>query len=159
MIGIYKIISPSGKIYIGQSVNIINREKYYKNPKNCINQTKLYRSILKYGWENHMFSVIEECCINFLNEKERYWQDFYNSINSGLNCKLTKTNDKSGQLSQETKEKIGLSNTGKKRTTQEVKDIYPNIHPCTLSEIRNKKIYKHISNLYDIVKPSRKKRK
>lgn len=158
-----------------------------------------------------MFSVIEECCINFLNEKERYWQDFYNSINSGLNCKLTKTNDKSGQLSQETKEKIGLSNTGKKHTietkekiraihmgskhtlehnskvsknhsrhnaklsdvdvhiictmysngstTQEVKDIYPNIHPCTLSEIRNKKIYKHISNLYDIVKPSRKKRK
>jgi hypothetical protein len=28
-IGIYKIVSPSGKIYIGQSSNIENRKYYY----------------------------------------------------------------------------------------------------------------------------------
>ena len=29
MIGIYKITNPSGKIYIGQSINIENRKKIY----------------------------------------------------------------------------------------------------------------------------------
>ena len=41
MVGIYKITNPSGKIYIGQSVNIDNRISSYKNLK-CKNQTKLY---------------------------------------------------------------------------------------------------------------------
>ena len=30
MIGIYKIVSPSGKVYIGQSTNIERRWKEYK---------------------------------------------------------------------------------------------------------------------------------
>mgnify|MGYP003529176783 FL=1 len=114
MIGIYKITSPSGRIYIGQSVNIDNRISSYKNLK-CKNQTKLYRSLLKYTFENHTFEVIERCNIEVLNERERYWQDYYNSISkSGLNCKLTKTNDKLGSLSNETKIKIGIGNKGKK---------------------------------------------
>ena len=48
-IGIYKIVSPSEKIYIGQSINIEKRwEKNYKTLK-CKTQTKLYNSLKKYG--------------------------------------------------------------------------------------------------------------
>jgi len=59
MIGIYKIINPFGKIYIGQSVNIEKRFKTYKAlSKNVIGQTKLYRSLKKYGAENHKFEIL-----------------------------------------------------------------------------------------------------
>lgn len=89
MIGIYKITSPSGKVYIGQSRNIRKRFSVYKRKK-CENQIRIYNSIMKYGWDNHIFEVIEECEIELLNERERYWQDFYNVIGkNGLNCILT----------------------------------------------------------------------
>ena len=123
MIGIYKITSPSGRIYIGQSVNIDNRISSYKNLK-CKNQTKLYRSLLKYTFENHIFEILEECNIEMLNERERYWQDFYNSASrNNLNCKLTKTNDKNGSLSIETKLKIGIGNKGKKMSLESRKKM------------------------------------
>ena len=72
MIGIYKITSPTGKIYIGQSNNIENRKKFYKR-LDCINQIKLYNSLLKYSWKQHIFEVIEECTLEQLNEREIYW--------------------------------------------------------------------------------------
>lgn len=57
MVGIYKIISPSGKIYIGQSVNITRRFKQYKRLQ-CPQQTHLYNSFLKYGVNYHKFEVV-----------------------------------------------------------------------------------------------------
>lgn len=114
MIGIYKITSPSGKIYIGQSVNINNRISSYINLK-CRNQIKLYNSLLKYSFDKHKFEILEECDVDVLNERERYYQDYYNaSSEKNLNCKLTKTNDKTGFLSAETKAKISAGNKGKK---------------------------------------------
>lgn len=121
MIGIYKITSPTEKIYIGQSVDIFSRISKYRTVK-CIEQPKLYRSLLKYSFENHNFEIIEECNIEKLNERERYWQEFYNSVDKGLNCIYTKTNDKSGKSSDETKLKISLNNKrpflGKKHTEE-----------------------------------------
>jgi group I intron endonuclease len=106
MIGIYKITSPSKKVYIGQSVNIERRFLDYRKSLKK-QQIKLFNSIKKYGYENHTFEVVEECEIKDLNDRERYWQDFYNVISAnGLNCRLTKTNDKSGNLSKETIEKL-----------------------------------------------------
>ena len=53
---IYKITSPSNKIYIGQTVNIIKRKSYYKKG-DCKAQPKLYSSFKKYGWDNHLFEL------------------------------------------------------------------------------------------------------
>jgi len=107
MIGIYRITSPSKKVYIGQSIDIEKRFKHYKRLYNCIRQRALYNSFIKYGVQNHLFEVIEECDINMLNERERYWQDFYEVLSEkGLNCKLTKTNDKSGRVSEEVRIKL-----------------------------------------------------
>jgi group I intron endonuclease len=111
-IGIYKITSPSNKIYVGQSVNIDKRFKnYFTDKTKYINQKKLFNSINKYGIKNHIFEIIELCKIEELNNKERYYQEFFNCVGlNGLNCKFTNTNDKSGRLSEETKLKIGNSN-------------------------------------------------
>jgi len=110
MIGIYKITSPSDKIYIGQSINIQKRFKQYKNLQNCKFQTKLYDSLM--FEKNHKFEILEECDINLLNERERYWQDYYNVL-KGLNCRLTTYNSKSGKLSEETKLKMSIASKGK----------------------------------------------
>lgn len=88
MIGIYIIKSPKGKVYVGQSSNIHKRYSYYKRLA-CKGQPKLYASLLKHGFDKHLFVVIESCSINHLNERERYWQEYYDSVNSGLNLALT----------------------------------------------------------------------
>lgn len=63
MIGIYKITSPSGRIYIGQSKDLNRRERdYQKYIKDSNSQVKLLASINKYNWENHIFEIIEEYC-------------------------------------------------------------------------------------------------
>ncbi len=113
MIGIYKITNPKGKVYVGQSININKRFKDYLILRNCKKQTKLYRSLNKYGVDNHKFEIVEECDLHLLNERERYYQDLYNCLNNGLNCVLTKNNNLSGKLSEETKKKISESNKGR----------------------------------------------
>lgn len=114
MVGIYKITSPTGRVYIGQSVNIDKRFKSYKRGY-CINQTKLYRSFNKYGIDAHIFEVICECSIEELNALERSYQEQYNVLSrKGLNSKLTGTDDKSGTLSEEVKQKLSKANIGKK---------------------------------------------
>ena len=101
-IGIYKITSPTNRVYIGQSVDIEKRWKDYDNIKNISKQGKLYNSFIKYGVINHKFEIIEECLIEQLNKRERYWQDYYNVLKGGLNCRLTKDGDKSGKDSKYT---------------------------------------------------------
>jgi group I intron endonuclease len=107
MIGIYKITSPTNKVYIGQSVDIERRfngyKKMYSRNKS---QIKLHRSFLKHGVDKHKFEILCECEIFELNEKERYYQDLYSVLEIGLNCRLTKTNDRSGKSSKETIEKL-----------------------------------------------------
>jgi group I intron endonuclease len=76
MIGIYKITNPKRKIYIGQSIHIEKRFDQYKYNITS-QQTKLYNSLKKYGYENHIFEIIEECSLEFLNEKETYWKQHY----------------------------------------------------------------------------------
>lgn len=106
--GIYKITSPSGKIYIGQSIDIGRRKSSYKRLESCVKyQVKLYNSIKKYGWENHIFEILEECTTGLLNERERYWQEFFNSnSNNNLNICLVSTLDKKQLHSEETINKI-----------------------------------------------------
>ena len=112
MIGIYKITSPSGRVYIGQSVNIENRWAHYRS-LGCQDMPKIYASLNKYGHEAHCFNVVEECDTSNLNERERHWQEHYNVVKEGLNCKLVGTEDRSGYTSEETKRKISKANKGK----------------------------------------------
>jgi group I intron endonuclease len=119
MIGIYKITSKTGKIYIGQAIDIDTRWKQYSRLI-CKHQRRLYNSLLKHGVESHVFEVVEECLEQDLNERERYWQEYYNTVGSkGLNCRLTQSTDKSGKLSKETVRKMCESKKGSFKKRQQ----------------------------------------
>ncbi len=122
MIGIYKITSPSNKIYIGQSVNIEDRwKKYQKYPESIKNQTKLYNSIIKYGSKNHIFEIIEECEESKLLERETYWKNFYKVLEiPSLCCRI---DGKGGKNSKETNLKIGKIHKGKKYSKESKQKI------------------------------------
>lgn len=83
MIGIYKIENfINHKVYIGKSKQIEYRWKQHiDRSKDLQYKTHLYLAIRKYGLENFDFSILEECSIEQLNEKEKYWIKFYNSTN------------------------------------------------------------------------------
>lgn len=111
MIGIYKITSPTNKIYIGQSVNIQMRFYRYRKLQ-CKGQIKLYRSLLKHGHNSHKFEIIEECFESELHDKEIFYISLFNSTHfkTGLNCKEGGVN---GRFTEETKKK--MSESAKKR--------------------------------------------
>lgn len=122
--GIYKIINPKGRIYIGQSINIDIRLTNYKIYKKFNSQTRLKNSFNKYGIHNHAFEIVEYCEATLLNERERYWQEHYDVLSvNGLNCKYTTTNDKSGVLSVESKKKIADSLKDSKRTREQKQNM------------------------------------
>lgn len=57
MTGIYKITSPTGKVYIGQSYDIPKRLSQYKN-LHCKDQQRIYNSLMKHGVDAHSFGVL-----------------------------------------------------------------------------------------------------
>jgi len=84
--GIYKITSPSGKVYIGQSKNVYKRWTAY-NSLNCKSQPYIYNSLRKYGVNNHKFEIIYECDEDYLLQYEEDYIYLYDSNNAeyGLN--------------------------------------------------------------------------
>jgi hypothetical protein len=124
--GIYKITSPNNRVYIGQSNDIRRRILTYFEPKGGSSQVRLKASFNKYSIDLHNFIILEECEESSLNERERYWQEYYNVLSkSGLNCKMTTTLDKSGTLSDETKKLISGKTKGTTKTCQStMKKIY-----------------------------------
>ena len=86
--GIYKITCLlDNKIYIGQARDISERWKTHVKCGLGIDtpSNKLYTAMLKEGVENFSFEVIEECSVNDLNKKEKYWIDYYQSNIYGYN--------------------------------------------------------------------------
>jgi len=134
--GIYKITSPSKKIYIGQSIDIRTRLRVYKRG-HCKNQTSVYHSIKKYGWESHKVDIIEQCLPNELNEKEIYYIQLFQSYQSefGMNLKeggneklkyseqsRIKMREKAlgRKPSEETRIKISIAKTGVRQSNEHI---------------------------------------
>lgn len=113
--GIYKITSPTGRVYVGQSVDIKTRFAKYRG-LHCKGQRRLYASFEKHGIDFHDFDVIEVVQdINSLTERERFWQEHYSATGPlGLNCKLVTNNCHTGRHSEETRKLMSESAKGKK---------------------------------------------
>ena len=82
MIGIYKITNLiNGHSYVGQSRQIQKRWENHIIASGNVNDSgynyPLYRAFRKYGISNFSFEIIEECSVDELNEKEKYWIKFY----------------------------------------------------------------------------------
>lgn len=112
--GIYKITSPTGKIYIGQSRNLSSRRNSYRNGRGYKYQPRVKHSVEKYGWDEHTFEIIEKCEFEEMNIRERYWQDYYEVLGkNGLNCVLTETDVLPRVISEERREKLSKQMSGK----------------------------------------------
>lgn len=112
--GIYKLTSPSGKEYIGKSIDIEKRMYRYS-----INQVKtqryIYNAILKYGWENFKIEILYSTNKKFknidimLNSLEIYFIKKYNTFNNGYNL-TTGGEGVSGRIvSEKSKEKYRIT--------------------------------------------------
>jgi group I intron endonuclease len=112
MIGIYKITSPVGRIYIGQSIDVEKRFRQYQRLSYCKSQVRLYNSFKKYTPDSHIYEVLEECSFENLNIRERYWQEHFQVMGKkGLNCKLTATSEQKQVMSQQVRSKISKTLT------------------------------------------------
>lgn len=91
---IYKAICIlNNKIYIGQTnTSIEERWKQHYTaaflPSHGDYNFAFHRAIRKYGKENFKIELVEECNKDDLNEKERYWIQYYDSYNNGYNSTL-----------------------------------------------------------------------
>jgi len=106
MAHIYKITSPTGKVYVGSSTNVEYRFRVYRLKK-CKRQVKLYASLLKYGPENHKFEIITECAESEMFKVESVYGHMYDVLgHNGLNLGLPKNGDFYQSKSEATRDKL-----------------------------------------------------
>ena len=87
---IYKLTSPSGKVYIGRTNDFIKRMQSHLSSANLGEKRKLYAAIRKHGWDNFTKEIIAEV----QGERAAQVQELfciteYDSFYNGYNCTLT----------------------------------------------------------------------
>lgn len=117
--GIYKITSPSGKVYIGQSVDCWKRRGAYKN-LHCKSQAKLLASFLKYGFDRHRFEILHECTPDELSALEKYYVDLFQTFNSEKGLNIRDGGGNRARISEEQKAKTSRTMTGRKYDPERV---------------------------------------
>lgn len=136
IIGIYKITSPSGRVYVGQSWNMARRFAKYRTKYNA-HQPKLHNSLLKYGFHNHTVEIVktfssdvsqseldrqEQICIDLCRAEGQRMMNVREAGSHGRMSEESKIKMRAAstgrRLSPEAKRKISIANTGKKRTDE-----------------------------------------
>lgn len=89
--GIYMWTSPSGKSYIGQAQDLYSRKKdFLLDPCNhnyTSNNSKIDKARRKYtNFNEWKYTIIEYCSIDELNEREKFYINYYDTFNNGYNC-------------------------------------------------------------------------
>lgn len=156
MTGIYKITNKiTGQCYIGQSSKI--EQRWTKHRNTCTNPNyneykyPLYRAMRKYGIDNFSFEVLEECLIDELNEKEKYYITLYQSQitangynqDEGGNCVIH------GKLSWDTVNEIKLKIKNTALTLIQIADEY-GLHENTIQNINSGRTWKVDGETYPI---------
>lgn len=160
IIGIYKITSPSEKVYIGQSKNILFRWNYHYKKYHCKKQRHLYNSLIKYGYDNHIFEILEVCEIECLDKAEIYYIEKYDATNKdvGLNHRAGGNGKITSQETKELMRQRAIGNTnmlGKHHSIESKELIRKKKTGVKLSEFTRKKMsdtrkgYKHSEETKD----------
>lgn len=130
----------NNKKYVGQTIQSIDkrwRRHCWKSTSK--NSMPICKAISKYGKENFKIEIIASCSSQEdLNQKEIFFTNKLNTWSpNGYNLRA---GDGKGSMSQETKEKISIANTGRKHSV-ETRQNMSNAHKGkTLSADRRKKI-------------------
>lgn len=143
MIGIYKYENKeNGKVYIGRSVNITRRKWEHLNqpsPYSYFDQT-----LKKIGEEAFTFKIIEECSIDKLPEREKYWISYYKSY-------APENRDKGYNLTRGGEEYKSEENPWAKLSVKEVEEIIDKLAHSKISIQKLAKEYKvHYNTISDI---------
>lgn len=89
--GIYKITHCATEmVYVGQSLDIAARFKQHLKRglgAEAPTQNKLYPAMKKFGPEAFMFEIIEECDKSKLDDREKFWQNFFSAKTFGFSIK------------------------------------------------------------------------
>lgn len=76
--GIYMFINKiNKKVYIGKSNDLFTRINFYtkKTSKTSSFNSKIFKALGKYGFNNFAFSIIEYCPVEELSKREQYYID------------------------------------------------------------------------------------
>ena len=94
MIGIYKIENCiNGKVYIGKSVDIMNRWKeHIEQGINALQYEDKFHFDLNEHPDHFIFTILEICKESELSDKENFYIKKYNSIKNGYN-KISASNE------------------------------------------------------------------
>lgn len=89
---IYKITNQiNGKLYIGKTNRTI-QERFKEHCRDYLKRENekrpLYSAMKKYGIHNFSIELIEECALNEVETREKYWIEFYGSFKYGCNATL-----------------------------------------------------------------------
>lgn len=119
---IYMFESPSGKKYIGQTVDLERRISEHRRPNSKC--TAFSNAIKKYGFDNFRLTVLSECeTIDEANYLESYYIEGYKSFESGYN--LTKGGDgiPGKKHTDVAKSKISAANKGKVLSSEHLEKL------------------------------------
>jgi group I intron endonuclease len=149
--GIYEIKNiTNGKMYIGNSKDIINRFSQHKSNlrNNKHTNTHLQASWNKHGESNFIFRTIE-LILNptkqILEEREDYWINYYDSINKGYNMQGAVRGTFSNEWKHRNKERVQKN---KFYSNPEIKDF---IQSFINSKIQEGYTFKNRNNFKDKV--------
>lgn len=88
---IYKITNNiNGKMYIGKTAGSLQNRwnEHKKNFKNLRDDMVIHRAMIKYGPEAFSFEQVEEVTNEVLDEREKYWIEYYDTYQNGYNSTL-----------------------------------------------------------------------
>lgn len=143
---VYKIINNiNGKFYIGKTHYLPDRISLHKSRyKNLLYESELYCDMRKYGLENFSLIVLEQCDINNLVEREKFWIENTRALYNGYNKSASNGGQVGFKMLESTKRKMSESRRNEKNGfynkthTQEVrKNINKNRGPIS-KETREK---------------------
>ena len=91
--GIYKITNVNdGRVYIGRATKFLDRWRQHAKcgtgaDKGAQINVRLYDAMKKEGIENFTFEVLDECSAEEQPAREKYWVEYYRSMEYGYNIK------------------------------------------------------------------------
>lgn len=164
----------NGKRYIGQSTNYISRMRGHRSElrRNAHENDCLQKAWNKYGEDNFIFSIVEECKAEELDDLEKYYISKYNSLSHENGYNIEGGGNSNKHVPQRTKDLIskhhadvsGVNNPmyGVKMKDDSISKTVNNInyinrkhkgedsHMCTITENAAREIKKYFSDGHKI---------
>lgn len=152
MVGIYKIVNPSGSVYVGQSRDIKKRWFAHRHEKRSIHKYPMVYSLRKYGPEAHRFEVIHELPLDIeqinLDAHEQLYIDLYRY--TGHRVLNIRGAGSVGKHSEETKRLISIKSKERGRTREHIEN--------TIARNKSRTGYKMSQQTKDKISERAKKR-